>query len=105
MGFAHCRYQAYTLGSAFYGIYFLVSYPMFFSVDEDARLGARYASSQWSLKVRSGPREGQRDRDEAASIDTLALTHTSTRTRVHVSLAIFTERSHFSKRCRTEGTQ
>ena len=37
-----CRYQAYTLGSAFYGIYFLVSYPMFFSLDEDARLGARY---------------------------------------------------------------
>jgi cycloeucalenol cycloisomerase len=31
------RYQAYTLGSAFYGIYFLVSYPMFFELDEEAK--------------------------------------------------------------------
>ncbi len=27
--------QAYTVGSAFYGIYFLVSFPMFFYVDEN----------------------------------------------------------------------
>ena len=26
--------QAFTLGSAFYGIYFIVSYPLFFSLDE-----------------------------------------------------------------------
>eukprot|EP00618_Florenciella_parvula_P018547 CAMPEP_0119470948 /NCGR_PEP_ID=MMETSP1344-20130328/3629_1 /TAXON_ID=236787 /ORGANISM="Florenciella parvula, Strain CCMP2471" /LENGTH=433 /DNA_ID=CAMNT_0007503683 /DNA_START=20 /DNA_END=1321 /DNA_ORIENTATION=+ len=28
------RHQAYTLGSAFYGIYFLVSYPLFATIDE-----------------------------------------------------------------------
>ena len=28
------RYMAYTLGSAFYGLYFLVSFPMFFRIDE-----------------------------------------------------------------------
>mmetsp|Transcript_9257 Transcript_9257/g.22751 ORF Transcript_9257/g.22751 Transcript_9257/m.22751 type:complete len:338 (-) Transcript_9257:56-1069(-) len=28
------RYQAYTLGSAFYGLYFIVSFPMFLRVDE-----------------------------------------------------------------------
>ena len=28
------RHMAYTLGSAFYGIYFLVSFPMFLRVDE-----------------------------------------------------------------------
>jgi cycloeucalenol cycloisomerase len=27
--------QAYTVGSAFYGIYFLVSFPMFFYFDND----------------------------------------------------------------------
>ena len=27
--------MAYTLGSAFYGIYFLVSFPMFLRIDED----------------------------------------------------------------------
>ena len=41
------RNQAYVLGSAFYGIYFLVSYPMFFVVDEGARRGAKH--TQWSL--------------------------------------------------------
>lgn len=41
------RNQAYVLGSAFYGIYFVVSYPMFFAVDEGARRGAKH--SQWSL--------------------------------------------------------
>jgi len=29
------RDMAYTLGSAFYGIYFLVSFPMFLRIDED----------------------------------------------------------------------
>ena len=29
------RHMAYTLGSAFYGIYFLVSFPMFLRVDEE----------------------------------------------------------------------
>ena len=33
------RDMAYTLGSAFYGIYFLVSFPMFLRVDEDVRAG------------------------------------------------------------------
>lgn len=42
------RYQAYTLGSAFYGIYFLVSYPMFFDVDEEAKVGKK--GTQWSLQ-------------------------------------------------------
>jgi cycloeucalenol cycloisomerase len=28
------RFMAYTLGSAFYGIYFIVSFPMFYRVDE-----------------------------------------------------------------------
>ena len=28
------KYMAYTLGSAFYGIYFIVSYPVFYSLDE-----------------------------------------------------------------------
>jgi cycloeucalenol cycloisomerase len=28
------RFMAYTLGSAFYGIYFIVSYPVFFQLDE-----------------------------------------------------------------------
>lgn len=28
------RYMAYTLGSAFYGIYFIVSYPVFYRLDE-----------------------------------------------------------------------
>jgi len=31
------RHMAYTVGSAFYGIYFLVSFPMFIRVDEDAK--------------------------------------------------------------------
>eukprot|EP01034_Spumella_vulgaris_P030874 gene30874-38157_t len=29
------RFMAYTLGSAFYGIYFIVSFPVFFSLDEN----------------------------------------------------------------------
>jgi cycloeucalenol cycloisomerase len=29
------RFMAYTLGSAFYGIYFIVSFPAYFSLDED----------------------------------------------------------------------
>jgi cycloeucalenol cycloisomerase len=28
------RFMAYTLGSAFYGIYFIVSFPVFYRVDE-----------------------------------------------------------------------
>ena len=29
-----CARKAYTLGSAFYGLYFIVSYPLFFDLDE-----------------------------------------------------------------------
>jgi cycloeucalenol cycloisomerase len=40
-GFPYYRFddrdKAYTLGSAFYGIYFLVSFPAFLRVDEDAK--------------------------------------------------------------------
>ena len=40
-GFPYYRFEdrdaAYTLGSAFYGIYFLVSFPAFLRVDEDAK--------------------------------------------------------------------
>lgn len=36
------RYTAYTLGSAFYGLYFLVSFPVFYRVDESE-------SSKYSL--------------------------------------------------------
>ncbi|KAK3273965.1 Bifunctional protein GlmU [Cymbomonas tetramitiformis] len=39
-GFPYYKFEdvhmAYTIGSAFYGIYFLVSFPMFLRVDEDA---------------------------------------------------------------------
>jgi cycloeucalenol cycloisomerase len=34
------KYMAYTLGSAFYGIYFLVSYPVFYRLDEDMSAAA-----------------------------------------------------------------
>ena len=44
-GFPYYRFEnrdmAYTLGSAFYGIYFLVSFPMFLRVDEAAGGGRR----------------------------------------------------------------
>jgi len=33
------RFMAYTLGSAFYGIYFIVSFPAFYSLDESVGLG------------------------------------------------------------------
>ena len=33
----HNRNRAYTVGSAFYGIYFLVSFPAFLRLDEDSR--------------------------------------------------------------------
>ena len=40
-GFPYYRFEdrdtAYTLGSAFYGIYFLVSFPAFIRVDEDPK--------------------------------------------------------------------
>ncbi|QDZ22132.1 cycloeucalenol cycloisomerase [Chloropicon primus] len=42
------RNQAYVLGSAFYGIYFLVSYPMFFQVDENAKKAIK--SSHYSIQ-------------------------------------------------------
>lgn len=35
----------YTLGSAFYGIYFLVSYPMFFQIDEQVSIAWAYPKS------------------------------------------------------------
>ena len=38
------RDMAYTLGSAFYGIYFLVSFPMFLRVDEDVRADGKAPS-------------------------------------------------------------
>ena len=41
------RDMAYTLGSAFYGIYFLVSFPMFLAIDEDARRKKTYAATFW----------------------------------------------------------
>ncbi len=40
-GFPYYRFEdrdtAYTLGSAFYGIYFLVSFPAFLALDEDPK--------------------------------------------------------------------
>lgn len=41
------KHQAYTLGSAFYAIYFVVSYPMFFMLDENAKNGRK--NTHWSL--------------------------------------------------------
>ena len=38
------RDMAYTLGSAFYGIYFLVSFPMFLRVDENVRANGKSPS-------------------------------------------------------------
>jgi cycloeucalenol cycloisomerase len=37
--FRKSKYMVYTLGSAFYGIYFIVSYPAFFSLDESLDCG------------------------------------------------------------------
>jgi cycloeucalenol cycloisomerase len=47
------RDKAYTLGSAFYGIYFLVSFPMFLRVDEDVvgggkRGGGKGRTTHWT---------------------------------------------------------
>ena len=43
--------MAYTLGSAFYGIYFIVSFPMFLMVDEDVTTakGKKNAYSMWRV--------------------------------------------------------
>ena len=41
------RDMAYTLGSAFYGIYFLVSFPMFLAVDETPETKKTYAATFW----------------------------------------------------------
>ena len=41
------RDMAYTLGSAFYGIYFLVSFPMFLAIDENAKRKKTYAATFW----------------------------------------------------------
>lgn len=45
------RNMAYTLGSAFYGIYFIVSFPMFLMVDEDVTTakGKKNAYSMWRV--------------------------------------------------------
>ena len=46
------RNQAYVLGSAFYGMYFLVSYPVFFLLDEHAATGTAAAKKKatWTIK-------------------------------------------------------
>ena len=41
------RDMAYTLGSAFYGIYFLVSFPMFLAVDESPATKKTHAETFW----------------------------------------------------------
>jgi|TARA_B110000977_G_scaffold191789_1_gene264387 cycloeucalenol cycloisomerase len=41
------RDMAYTLGSAFYGVYFLVSFPAFLTVDENAKSKKTYAAVFW----------------------------------------------------------
>ena len=41
------RDMAYTLGSAFYGIYFLVSFPMFLAVDESPATKKTLAETFW----------------------------------------------------------
>ena len=41
------RDMAYTLGSAFYGIYFLVSFPMFLAVDESPAAKKTHAETFW----------------------------------------------------------
>ena len=45
------RNMAYTLGSAFYGIYFIVSFPMFLMVDEDVTSpkGKKNVYSMWRV--------------------------------------------------------
>lgn len=45
------RNMAYTLGSAFYGIYFIVSFPMFLMVDEDVTTakGKKNTYSMWRV--------------------------------------------------------
>ena len=45
------RNMAYTLGSAFYGIYFIVSFPMFLLVDEDvlSAKGKKNVYSMWRV--------------------------------------------------------
>jgi len=42
------RDKAYTVGSAFYGIYFLVSFPMFFFFDEDVDV------VDWQAEAKAG---------------------------------------------------
>jgi cycloeucalenol cycloisomerase len=41
--------MAYTLGSAFYGIYFIVSFPMFLMVDEDV-MTAKGKKNAYSMR-------------------------------------------------------
>ena len=47
--------MAYTVGSAFYGIYFLVSYPAFFFFDEDIDADSKQKAvvSWWDTIVSS----------------------------------------------------
>ena len=48
------RDMAYTLGSAFYGIYFLVSFPMFLRVDEDVRADGKGLSKVVAAALPAG---------------------------------------------------
>ena len=48
------RDMAYTLGSAFYGIYFLVSFPMFLRVDEDVRADGKAPSEALARALPAG---------------------------------------------------
>jgi len=41
------RHMAYTLGSAFYGIYFIVSFPMFLRLDEPSETGEKCSEYSW----------------------------------------------------------
>ncbi|CAM9353329.1 unnamed protein product [Phaeothamnion confervicola] len=58
-GFPHYSFadrdMAYVLGSAFYGIYFVVSFPMFYCLDErpSERGGSRGEASLWQAAVSS----------------------------------------------------
>jgi hypothetical protein len=69
-------FQAYTVGSAFYGLYFVVSYPLFFSLDEppsplppssDQVLGKNSGASEEEEEAEAG--EEDSDDDEPLTAD------------------------------------
>jgi len=47
------RYMAYTVGSAFYGIYFIVSFPAFFVFDKDIDNNQEKQTTLWDTVVSS----------------------------------------------------